>query len=136
MQSTVYHRLFERLNDLIPNLTSPLEDATFYAPPRLKGDVALHCTVCNVVGKVFKLAFSQDETIKTKPWMVFCVNANDQTAELIVMQDPWAYELVLENCELNPRRSQMNVFAVNCLSTVINLGGTFHYVTASAVEHI
>ena len=140
MQSTVYHRLFERLNDLIPNLTSLTEDATFYAPPRLKGDVALHCTVCNVVGKVFELAFLQEEAdvekIETKLWMVFRVHASDKTAELLVMEDQWAYELVLENGDLNPRRSQMNFFAVNCLATVINLGGAFRSVNAFSREYI
>jgi uncharacterized protein YqiB (DUF1249 family) len=139
MQSTVYHRLFARLSDLVPNLANPTEGAAFYAPPRLKGDIASHCAVSKVAGNVFEVEIAHDETIGEKiepaPWMVFRVNAEEQTAELLVMQDQWAYEVVVSDSNKpNLRRSQMNVFAVNYLTTMINLGGAFCPVDAFAVE--
>ena len=139
MQSTVYHRLFARLADLVPNLTNRTEGVVFYTPPRLKGEIALHCAVSKVAGKMFEAEIAHDETVGEKieqtTWMVFRVNAEKQTAELPVMQSRWAYEAVVSDSnKLNLRRSQMNVFADNYLTTMINLGCVFCPVDAFAVE--
>ena len=139
MQSTVYHRLFARLADRVHNLTNRTEGTAFYAPPRMKGEIASHCAVSKVADKVFEVEIAHDETVGEKieqdPWIVSRVNAEEQTAELPVMQSRWAYEVVVSDSnKLNLRRSQMNVFAFIYLTTMINLGGVFCPVDAFAVE--
>lgn len=140
MQGTVYHRLFNRLADLVPDLFHPIDGAAYYTPPRLEGDFALHCAVSKIHGSVFEVEIAQDETvqggIQPAPWLAFRVKIDDKTAELLVMHDQWRYEAVMsEGNQPNPQRAQMNVFAVNCLTSIINLGGVFHPVDAFAAGH-
>lgn len=135
MQGTVYKRLFERLADLIPHLTTPREGASFYAPPRVEGDIASYCTVSRVQGSIFELEIAQDTVVEGReqpaPWMVFRVDAAGGTAELLAVEDLWRYEVVYsDDGAPNPRRSQMNLFAINNLTAMLNLGGVFRLVDA------
>lgn len=135
MQGTLYKRLFERLTDLIPNLTAPREGASFYAPPRVEGDIASYCTVSKVQGSVCEVEIAQDTLVNGReqpaPWMVFRVDSAAGVAELLAMEDQWRYEVVYaEDDTPNPRRSQMNLFAVNNLTAMLNLGGAFRPVDA------
>ena len=131
MQGTLYQRVFDRLTDLIPNLTSPREGASFYAPLRVDGGIASYCTVSKVEGSVCEVEIAQDTLVNGKeqpePSMVFRVDSAAGVAELLVMEDQWRYEVVYaEDDTPNPRRSQMNLFAVNNLTAMLNLGGAFH----------
>ncbi len=44
MSNTVQSRIFQLLSDLIPNLGGK-ESRTHFAPPRIPGDMAVHCTI-------------------------------------------------------------------------------------------
>ena len=56
MQGTLYKRLFDRradpIPDLAPDLNPSTEVASFYAPPRVEGDITSYCAVSNVRGSV------------------------------------------------------------------------------------
>ena len=52
MQGTLYKRLFDRRADPIPDLNPSTEGASFYAPPRVEGDITSYYAVSNVRGSV------------------------------------------------------------------------------------
>lgn len=64
MQGTHYKRLFDRPADLIPDLTLNLnhstEGASFYAPPRVEGDITSYGAVSNVRGSVCDVEIAQE----------------------------------------------------------------------------
>ena len=135
MTSTIYSRLYQRLDDLIPNLACATEGGTFYAPPRIKGDMAMYCTVAKVAMPVIELELAHDQVVNGEeqpaPWMVFRVDTLNETAELLAVQDQWRYEVVYSDCDLpNPRRAPMNIFAVNWLTIMLNLHSVFQPIEA------
>lgn len=130
MKSTIYSRLYQRLDDLIPNLTGLTEGGTFYASPRIEGDLSMYCTVAKVALPVIELELAHDEVVNGEeqpaPWMVFRVDTLNKTAELLAVQDEWRYEVIYSDADRpNPRRAPMNLFAVNWLTIMLNLHSVF-----------
>ena len=131
MQTTIAARLFDRLADLIPSFATSGEGAVYYAPPRLEGDIASYCTVSKACGNgVFVLELSHDIVVKgvdePAPWMEIRVDLNSRQAELLTVQDEWRYEVVYsESGAPNPKRTQLNLYAVNWLSMMLHHGGAF-----------
>jgi len=126
MQNTLYARLYERLSDLIPSLALLAEGATFYAPSRVPGDMAMYCSVSKVYGAIIEIELAHDQVVNGEdqpaPWMVFRVDTVSQTAELLAVQDEWRYEVVYSDTDRpNPRRVPMNLFAVNWLTIMSSL---------------
>lgn len=137
---TVYQRLYRNLITLIPQLETPVEGAAYYAPPRIAGDIALHCAVSKVEGETFEVEIAHDELkgdqIRPAPWLALRANPAHKSAELLVLQDQWSYEVVTSDRNVtNPRRSVMTVTALNHLAMMINLGGAFRAVDALATEN-
>jgi hypothetical protein len=135
MQGTVYRRLFERLTDLIPQLTQPGEGVHFVALPRVAGDVASFCSVSNMSAAGCQLAISHGQPSETlplpAPWMVLRVDLLAESAEVIAMAGPWQYDACSPTAP-GQTRSQVNVFAVNSLTAMLNLGGAFRPMVAAA----
>lgn len=130
MPSTLYRRLYYRLCDLIPDLAHPVEGAAFCAPPRVDGDLTLYCAISNVSGALCDVEIAQgallNECGQPVQCMVFRVDVQAGFAELLTLEDQWRYEAAYsEGNTPNPRRAQMNVFAVNSLTAMLNLGGAF-----------
>lgn len=137
---TVYHRLYRNLILLIPQLETPVEGAVYYAPPRMAGDFALHCAVSRVDGGTFEVEIAHDELkggqIRPAPWLALRANPINKSAELLVLQDQWRYEVVTSDRNIpNPRRSILTTAALNHLALMINLGGAFRSVDALANEN-
>ena len=92
---TVSQRLYSHLILLIPQLESLVEGAAFYAPPRVPGDIALHCVISKVNGFIFEVEIAQDELkggrVCPAPWLALRANAEQKTAELLVLQDQSNY---------------------------------------------
>ena len=133
MSTTLQARLFERLADLIPDLTAVREGSTFYAPPRLEGDIASYCTVAARRGAVVELELAHDimkgDEGVPAPCLTLRVDVSARTAEVLAVQDDWKYEVVYSDSGApNPKRSAMNLYAVNWLAMMINLGGAFRAV--------
>lgn len=136
---TVFQRLYSNLILLIPQLESPMEGAAFYAHPRVAGDIALHCLVSKVNGLTFEVEIAQDELVGGQvcpaPWLALRADAERKTAELLVLQDQWRYEVVMSDRSVpNPRRSLMTITAINHLAHMLDLGGAFRPVDAFATE--
>lgn len=137
---TVYQRLYRNLITLIPQLETPVEGAAYYAPPRIAGDIALHCAVSKVEGGTFEVEIAHDELkgdqIRPAPWLALRANPECKSAELLVLQDQWSYEVVTSDRNiLNPRRSVMTTAALNHLAMMIHLGGAFRAVDALVTEN-
>ena len=135
MRGSVQRRLFDRLADLIPAIKAPLEGATFYAPPRIAGDIACYAVVRGVVGRSCELEIAHDSMLDGRPapspWMSFKVDVAAETAELLAIEDQWRYEvLYCSRNSVNPRVAQLNAYALNCLAVILNLGGGFRAVDA------
>lgn len=138
---TVYQRLYANLIILIPQLESPMEGAEYYAPPRVAGEMALHCAVSKVDETTFEVEIAHDELkggqIQPAPWLTLRADSEHKTAELLVLQDQWSYEVVMSDRSIpNPRRSAMTVASINHLAMMINLGGAFRAVDALTTENI
>ena len=138
---TVNQRLYANLIHLVPQLESPVDGAAFYAPPRIEGDIALHCAVSKVEGDTYEVEIAHDELkggqIRPAPWLTLRANRQRKSAELLVLQDQWSYEVVTSDRNIpNPRRSVMTVAAINHLAVMINLGGAFRAVDAPVTENV
>lgn len=137
MQPTIFHRLYDRLNDLIPNLDAVNAGSTFFAPPRVAGDMSIYCAVARIDKGVIELEMAHDQVVNGEdqpaPWMVFRVDTVNKQAELLAVQDDWRYEVVYSEANrANPRRLPMNLFAVNWLTIMQNLYSVFQPVAALA----
>lgn len=138
MNPNLFHRLYQRLSDLVPNLDNVTQGCTFFAPPRGAGDMSIYCSVSSVQGGVIELEMAHDQVVEGEeqpaPWMVFRVDVANQQAELLAVQDEWRYEVVYsEDNRTNPRRIPMNLFAVNWLTMMLNLHSVFQPVAAPAL---
>lgn len=127
---SIYARLFDRLDALIPNLSEAQSGDTFVAHPKIPGDMTVYCTVTSVSGGhiCLDLAHNQapeDETMPA-PWMAFRVDTTSEVAELMALEDEWRYEVAYSTQDQpNPRRQTMNLFAVNWLTIMHNLQSVF-----------
>lgn len=137
MPGNLYQRLYDRLIALIPQLSDPRERSSFFAPPRIKGDIALYCSVTRVTETSCEVEIAQDVMVEGRPqpapWMAFRIDRQACAAELMVIEDQWRYEVVYaDDGTPNPRQAQMNLFAVNGLAVMLNLGGVFRPVDVVA----
>lgn len=138
MSSNVYARLYAQLTDLVPALLAAKEGDSFYAPPRLKGDIASYCLVSHVAPAGCNIQISHDTQaegqVVAAPSLLFRANHASKTAELLEVEDHWSYEAAYtDGGGENPRRSQMNVYGSNNLAAMIMLDVVFR-TTDAAVE--
>lgn len=136
-RQSIYGRLFDRLDALIPNLPQTQPGDAFVAPPKIKGDMTVYCTVTSVEGSHVCLQLAHDQSPNDEampaPWMEFRVDLTSQVAELMALEDEWRYEVAYSNDDQpNPRRSTMNLFAVNWLTIMLNLQSVFQHGTVAA----
>jgi hypothetical protein len=130
MQPTIYARLYRSLSELFPNLPRLTEGSSFCTAPRIPDDWAIYCSVSKVTLPIIELELAHDQVVdgqdQPAPWMVFRIDTQSETAELLVMQDQWRYEVVY--CDANrpnPRRTPMNFYAANWLTTLLGLHSVF-----------
>lgn len=137
MQLSIHTRLFQRLKDVIPNLETVSVGADFYAPPRMDGDLAMYCSVSKVSGAIVEIELINGHGVnlheESGPWMVFRIDRAAQTAELLVLQDTWRYEVLYSDADRpNPRRAALSLYACNWLTLIANLYVSFTPVGALA----
>jgi hypothetical protein len=137
MRNTVYSRMFERLADLIPSAFTTGSAAVFYAPPRIKNDYSTICQVQKVEGGLFLVEMANDTLengIETPaPWIKLRVDVQSRVAEVIEMQDPHGgYQVAyMDSNIVHPRRSAINLFAVNWLQIMIGLEVSFQAIDST-----
>lgn len=125
MCTTVYARLFERLADLIPNLQTAAAGAVFCAPPRIVGDMAVYCHIAEVEGDMRLIELADDNkkgiTVVPAPWLKLRVDMANRLAEVLEMEDTFGYQVIYIGVNsVNPRRAQINMFAMNWLQIMVN----------------
>lgn len=125
MRTTVYARLFDRLADLIPNLQTAPAGAVLCAPPRIPGDMAVYCHIAAVEGDMRLIELADDNNRKgavmPAPWLKLRVDVANRLAEVLEMEDAFGYQVIYTggNC-VNPRRAQINMYAMNWLQVMVN----------------
>jgi uncharacterized protein YqiB (DUF1249 family) len=122
-KNTVYTRMFERLNDLIPGFQSISAGAVFSAQPRIEGEVTIFCHVTEAEGNMLLIELSGDRTNKTpeliSPWLKVRVDITKRLAEVLEMEDAFSYQVVYVGAQaVNSRRDQINLFAMNWLQVM------------------
>jgi hypothetical protein len=130
MKTDVYSRMFARLDDLVPGLSSISDDLTYFAAPRSPGETALFCSVSLCQADILELELAHDEVVggieHPSPWMKFRVNRARRTASLVAYQAGSHYEIVGdETIYPTCRHLPLNLFAVNWLGILVNLQFAF-----------
>jgi len=126
MRTTVYARLFDRLADLIPNLQTMHAGMVLCAPPRIPGDMAVYCHIAAVEGDMRLVELADDNTRKGStvmptPWLKLRVDMANGLAEVLEMENAFGFQSVYAaGGAVNPRRAQINVFAMNWLQVMVN----------------
>lgn len=130
MRNTVYGRMFDRLADLIPSLHSTPVGAVFYAPPRLPDDMAVYCSVSAINGDKLLIELAEDRSkdgkVMPARWLKLRASVAEGIAEVLEIEDVHGYQVVYHGHHvINPRRAQINLFAVNWLQTMVNFEVAF-----------
>ncbi|QOT82351.1 MULTISPECIES: hypothetical protein [Burkholderiales] len=125
MRTTVYARLFDRLADLIPSLQSAHAGAVFCAPPRIPDDMAVYCHIAAVEGDMRLIELADDNqkkgAVMPAPWLKLRVDMANKLAEVLEMEDTFGYQVIYTGgSAVNPRRAQINMFAMNWLQVMVN----------------
>lgn len=131
---TLYQRLFDRLTDLVPNLSDAQRGQTFRAPPKIAGDMEIFCTVALADGSNIELLIAHDQSgaADPAPWMTFTVNLAERTGEVVAIMDDWKYEAAYSDTNApSPRRVPMNTMALNWFTIMLNQGAQFETCPAS-----
>lgn len=127
MKTDLYSRMYARLEDLIPGLSSiSAPGASFYAPPRAATEMALFCSVSSCDGDQLEIELARDEIIgeseQPSHWMKFRLDRRARIATLVACQQKFVYETVLnETIYPQSRHLPLNSFAVNWLGILVNL---------------
>ncbi|UVW30558.1 hypothetical protein [Massilia sp. H6] len=131
MKTDLYSRMYSRLEDLIPELSSiSAPGASFYASPRSPTDMALFCSVASCSGDEVELELAKDEVVggleQAGHWMKFRIDRKTRTARLIACQTEAAYETIHgETIYPQSRHLPLNSFAVNWLGILVHLQFAF-----------
>lgn len=138
---TIFNRLYHRFEDLIPHIASLHVGDSFFAPPRQPGDLAVYCSVSSVDGFLVEVEVAQDHFVGTdtqpSPWMVFRLDHLNQSAELLVIQDEFKYEVIYtEANRISPRRLPMNLYALNWLNVLYHIQFAFQPVETIAASNL
>lgn len=137
MAPTLYSRIYSRLADLIPALRLINQTEAMYAPPKQKDDLSLFCVVTPLdAGKVrIEIVDDQDTADRcgSSPWMVFDVDHQSATAEMVAFQDAKSYYKKSDAAgRADVQRTPLNIYAVNWLTVFINLH--FQFVRAPSAK--
>ncbi|KVV25104.1 hypothetical protein WK78_03165 [Burkholderia cepacia] len=138
MRNTVYGRMFDRLAYLIPSFQTVRSGAVFYAAPRHADDMAVYCCVTALEGDGLMIELADDRTKDGKdipaPWLKLRVSFAEHAAEVLELEDVHGYQVIYHGDHVvNPKRAQLNVFAVNWLQTLINFEVAFRPVDVPVI---
>lgn len=127
---TVYHRLFERLADLIPAIDTLATDAVFCATPRRQGDCATYCHALHVDGDMCLIEVADDHlngtVLESSMRVEMRVDLQNKIAEVLSVETPYGYELIYTGTPIvNPHRAQINLYIVNWLQVMLNFDLVF-----------
>ncbi|WP_431229138.1 hypothetical protein [Burkholderia contaminans] len=123
MSSTVQSRIYRLLVDLIPELGGRVSQTRF-APPRVPGDMAVHCTIDEGVDGHLAIEIAQDLAGahgQTQSCICFDVDLTQCTARVTGLQ---------QGAHFSVASTRVNVYAANWLAVFYTLGRVFQPVEA------
>ncbi|AQH06221.1 hypothetical protein A9R05_45375 (plasmid) [Burkholderia sp. KK1] len=125
MSNAVQSRLFALLSDLIPNLGGK-ESRTHFAPSRIPGDMAVHCTIDAAEDGHLEVEIAHDQTNArgdAQSWICFDVDIANGTARVTSFQEGCHYSLA--SPQSDARAARVNLYAANWLAVFHTLGRVF-----------
>ncbi|CAM2198408.1 conserved protein of unknown function (plasmid) [Paraburkholderia kururiensis] len=125
MSNAVQYRIFHLLSDLIPNLDAS-ESRTHFAPPRVAGDMAVHCTIDAAAPGHLQVEIAHDQTHAhggSQSWISFDVDTVSGTARVTRFQEGCHYSLASPQSDVQSAR--VNLYAANWLAVFHTLGRVF-----------
>ncbi len=132
MSNNVQTRIFQLLSDLIPNLESNAS-RTHFAPPRIVGDMAVHCTIDEARNGHLEVEIAHDQTTargRRQSWICFDVDTRSATARVTRFQDGCHYSVTSPHTDAESAR--VNLYAANWLAVLYTLGRVFQPVDCLA----
>lgn len=123
MSSNVQSRIYRLLVELIPDLGGRVS-LTRFAPPRVPGDMAVHCTIDEGLGGHLEVEIAQDVVGahgQTQSCICFDVDLAQCTARVTQLQ---------QGAHFSVASARVNVYAANWLAVFYTLGRVFQPVEA------
>ncbi|EML1599267.1 hypothetical protein [Burkholderia multivorans] len=125
MSSTVQSRIYRLLVDLIPEL-GVSASRTRFAPPRVPGDMAVHCTIDDGVDGHLEIEIAQDiagDHRRSQSRICFDVDLMRGTACVTQLEQGGYFSVA---------SGRVNVYAANWLAVFHTLGRSFQPIEALA----
>lgn len=125
MSNTVQSRIFHLLSDLIPNLAGK-ESRTHFAPPRIAGDMAVHCTIDAACSGHLEVEIAHDQSNArggAQSWICFDVDLVTGTARVTRFQEGCHYSIA--SPQTDAQSARVNLYAANWLAVFHTLGRVF-----------
>ncbi len=136
MRTSVYARLYERLTDLIPELQSASTGLVLCATPRIPGDITVYCNIAAAEGQMRLIELADDTQNKVgvmpAPGLKLRVDLANKLAEVLEMEDVFGHQVIYSGGDVNPRRPQINMLALNWLQVMVNFELSFQPTNVSA----
>lgn len=133
MPTTVQSRIFHLLIDLIPELGGE-SSRTRFAPPRVEGDMAVHCTIDEKSNGHLEVEIAHDQHEsrgRAQSWICFDVDPQQHTARVTRFQEGCHYSVASPHTDAQSAR--VNLYAANWLAVFHTLGRVFEPV--DCLEH-
>lgn len=129
MPNTVQSRIYLALAELIPNLGNA-PSRTHFAPPRIPGDMAIHCTVDETGDGHLNVEIAHDQpgsgNSRAVSWICFDVDPAKATARVTRFQEGCHYSIA--GLHTDAQSACVNLYAVNWLVVFNTLGRVFESV--------
>jgi hypothetical protein len=125
MSNTVQSRIYRTLTELIPNL-GQAPNRTHFAPARVAGDMAVHCTVDETADGHLNVQIAHDQPPRgTHPesWICFDVDPQHGVARVTCFQEGCHYSIAGQHTDAQSAR--VNLYAANWLAVFNTLGRIF-----------
>lgn len=124
MTNTVQSRIYRTLIELIPNLC---ESRTHFAPARVAGDIAVHCTVDEINDGRLSVEIAHDQPVRgcklPASWICFEVDPTEHVARVTRFLEGCHYSIASQHSDADSAR--VNLYAANWLSVFNTLGRVF-----------
>ncbi|NPT44895.1 hypothetical protein GNZ12_26975 [Paraburkholderia sp. 1N] len=126
MSNTVQSRIYQALTELIPNL-GKTSSRTHFAPPRVAGDMAVHCTVDETREGHLTVEIAHDRPARGSAnpasWICFDVDPARAVARVTCFQEGCHYSIAGQHTDAQSAR--VNLYAANWLAVFNTLGRVF-----------
>lgn len=132
MTPCIHARLYDRVSDLFPGLSSLPLGSAYFAAPRSPDDLAIYCTVTDSQDGVLHLElvhdYVNDAWELSAPWIVLSVDTNVKKASVLSVYDSFMFQASRDGSRPTYVVSA-TLFAINWLSILGHLHSSLTPVT-------